>query len=268
MEQSGRLFRMVVMVLTLAGCVWLLEQAQQGRASTAVTPMPRPEARRKPHSLLPRLPIEVNTLPFAALDNTCLDGTPEDLSGCTGWLSGAEVCRYRIAVSEGAAIEATAQPRDAAFDVSMALYSAAGVCAAARDSLGAGGLETMVIRDLEPALYELRVGGYADHCGAYLLTVRQLGATPAQIASARVDPGRNGTVVRWTSFGESGVSYFLLYRTGDGGRQRIAALRARGTPGGFADYRFNDRGGREGATYEIELVTRNGMGTMNFPLPL
>jgi len=204
-------------------------------------------------------PMEIHDLPSVIFDNTCESGQHADLSGCTGMLSGGEVREYRIILDgDTRALQIELEARDPFLDLSFALYDAQGRCRAAGDEQPAGWTERATLSRLEAGEYRLLVGGYADHCGPYLLTVRAPELPAVQLTGTTIQRGPNGSAIRWTSFGEVNFAHFSLFRVDAEDRLRIATFRGHGGAAQFGEYRFLDREGGADAAYELEAVSRDG----------
>ncbi|MCX6601032.1 MAG: hypothetical protein NT025_05655 [bacterium] len=260
---SSRLFRALITGLTLLACLWFLNlvSGHHGRASQMepvcqdVTVAITSSAPPLPDSCPP---VEILSLPLAAMDNTCMDGVPTDLSCYTGMLSGGAAREYALRLKARCALRVAVEPRSEYFDVSFVLFAGGTRCVLARDENGAGQNESAVIPNLEAGVYRLIVGGYGEDCGPYLLSVRDQTPPVAQVSAAEAFRGRNGTVIHWRSFAEVDLAHFALYRMDELGRRRIAVLRAHGSPAAFADYRFTDRDLEGRATYSLEAVSLDG----------
>jgi hypothetical protein len=258
---SGRLFRAVLTGIVLIGCIWGLRQLEARRTRPILRParVGQTEVATPAQDQNSTEPlVEVVSLPFVALDNTCYYSGGEDLSHCTGSLSGAPAREYRLSATKREALWVGVQPRSDYFDPSFALLTADQRCIAGYDNQGPGLPETAMLNDLEPGEYLLVVGGYGEDCGPYELTVRQETPEIARVVETRTIEGPNGTVVRWGTFAEVDLDYFILYRTVGEDRQQIAVLRAHGSPAGFARYRVMDRKPQPDSTYEIEAVASDG----------
>jgi hypothetical protein len=259
---SNRLFRALITALTVLACLWLLSQfhARRTEPPVARAEQETPAVKLSNPPALPDSlpPVEVQSLPVCALDNTCFDGVPTDISCYTGMLSGSPAREYRFRVRSGQCLTIELEPRDPDFDVSLALLRSNRECIVGKDAVGAGQTERATTGALVGGVYRLVVGGYHDDCGPYVLTVREGPPPMAQVNDTQMHVGRNGTVLRWTSFSEVDMTYYSLYRCTEGARERIAVLRAHGGAAGFADYRFTDRSPSPGATYELEAVARDG----------
>jgi hypothetical protein len=260
---SSRLFRALVTGLTLMACLWFLNlmtghharPSQAEPVSEDISPDLLASAPPLPDSLPP---VEIHSLPLAALDNTCMDGVPTDLSCYTGMLSGGAAREYVLRLKTRAELRIAVEPRSEYFDASFVLFAGGTRCVLARDESGAGQRESAIIPNLDAGVYRLMVGGYGEDCGPYLLTVRDQTPPVAQVSAAEASRGRNGTVIHWRSFAEVDLTHFALYRMDDLGRRCIAVLRAHGSPAGFADYRFTDRDLEGRASYTLEAVSRDG----------
>lgn len=203
--------------------------------------------------------MEIHDLPFVVFDNTCESGQLADLSGCTGMLSGGEVREYRIVLDGTAdALQIELEARDPNLDLSFALYDARGRCRAAGDEQPAGWTERAMLSRLEAGEYRLFAGGYDDHCGPYLLTVRVPENRAVELTESVIRRGPNGSAIRWTSFGEVDVAHFSLFRVEKEDRQRIVTFRGHGGAARFGEYRYLDREARPDAAYELEAVSRDG----------
>jgi hypothetical protein len=262
MMNSNRLFRALVTALTVLACLWLLGRVHTRHVEPPIAHVQAqaPAVKLSNPSALPDSfpPVDVRSLPICAMDNTCFDGVPTDISCYTGMLSGGPAHEYRISVMRGQSLLIEAEPRNEDFDISFALVRGNRECVVGKDAAGPGKTERAVTGALETGVYRLVVGGYHDDCGPYLLTVREGVAPLAEVAETQTHTGRNGVVVRWTSFSEVDLTHYSLYRCTDAGRERIAVLRAHGGPASFADYRFTDRSPAARSTYQIEVVARDG----------
>jgi hypothetical protein len=260
---SGRFLRALITGLTLLVCLYLLNLVTGYRGPEPEAEPVSEEAEVVPSSFAPPLPdslppVEIRSLPLAAMDNTCMDGVPTDLSCYTGMLSGGAAREYALRLNTRGTLRITVEPQSEYFDVSFVLLAKEIHCVLARDEGGAGQRESAVISDLDAGLYRLMVGGYGEDCGPYVLTVRDQIPPVAQVSAAETVRGRNGTVIHWRSFAETELAHFALYRTDEAGRRCIAVLRAHGSPAAFADYRFTDRDLAGGASYTLEAVSRDG----------
>lgn len=261
---SSRLLRALITGLTLLSCLWVLGQISSHKPlRPQVKPVTVIRAATAPAFVVPALPdslppVEIHKLPLAALDNTCFDGVPTDLSCHTGMLSGGPAREYLIRLTKRGALRISVEPRDDYYDLSFALFESDTKCVLALDEKAAGQTESAVIPDLSAGVYRLVVGGYSEDCGPYLLTVCDQAPPVAQLSQTNTHRGRNGTVIRWRSFAEVDIAHFLLYRVTGANRERIAVLRAHGSTAGFADYRFTDRRLEGNSAYEIEAVSRDG----------
>lgn len=262
MIDNGRLFRAVVMGITLVICIWALNRLESRKNIPAVVPVDTTrteEAIPQEEASLAAPAMDAETLPLVALDNTCYYSDAHDLSGCTGTLSGGPSREYRIVASDATQIlYVGAVPRSEYFDLSLALLTADEQCLIGYDNSGPGLPERAVVSGLEPGEYLLVVSGYADNCGPYELTVFAEAPDIARVVDMAILNGKNGKVVRWETFAEIGVQHFVLYRTQGDRRERVAVLRAHGSPAGFANYRVMDRAPQPDSTYEIEAVARDG----------
>jgi hypothetical protein len=264
---NGRILRAVVTGITLLLTLWVLQRLNSHRippadlrtesqpSAPAPAPVPTQHPTPAPVDTLP--PVAISALPLVSMDNTCFSGSSADLSCYTGMLSGGPARSYAVHAESGKPLQITVQPEDEHYDVSLALFKD-GRCLTGRDDKGAGQSEQVVLPEAKSGLYTLVVGGYSDNCGPYTLTVRNDPPAVAEMQDATAHTGPNGTVIRWQSFGEVALSNFSVYRLSDGQRERIAVLRAHGTPAGFASYRYTDRSPRSECRYEVEAVTRDG----------
>ncbi len=260
---SSRLFRAALTGIVLVACVWGLRtlDARRSRhgtqpASTTPPEMGTPAPDPTPASAPPT--VDEKTLPFVALDNTCYYSSGEDLSKCTGSLSGAPAREYRLSATDKDVLEISLEPRSQDFDPSFALFTEDRHCIGGYDNQGPGQTETAELKDVEPGQYLLVVGGYGDDCGPYELTVRKEHDDIAQVVQTQKHEGPNGTVLRWSTFAEVDLSHFILYRIAGQDSERVAVLRAHGSPAGFAHYRVMDRTPQPDSTYEIEAVANDG----------
>jgi hypothetical protein len=250
-------------LLLLAGLLWLDRSETGSRAPdellafSAGSPPHFAGANPSGGDSLP--PLEVTDLPLVVFDNTCQSSQRADLSQCTGLLSGGEVREYRLSLNGPVrSLQIELEPRDPNLDLSFAVFDSQGRCRASGDEQPAGWTERTILARLEAGVYRLVVGGYADHCGPYLLTVRTPDAPVAQVAKSAVRRGPNGSAIRWTSFGEVDLAHFSLYRVASGDRCRIATFRGHGGAARFGEYRYLDRERNVDAAYEIEAVSRDG----------
>ncbi|MDD5087597.1 MAG: hypothetical protein PHI18_02200 [bacterium] len=203
--------------------------------------------------------MEIHDLPFVVFDNTCESSQCADLSGCTGMLSGSEVREYRIFLDGPAdMLQIELEARDQFLDLSFAFYDGRGRCRAAGDEQPAGWTERATLTGLETGDYRLFVGGYNDHCGPYLLTVRVPEHRAVELTESAVRRGPNGSAIHWTSFGEVDVAHFSLFRVEQENRLRVATFRGHGGAARFGDYRYLDREAGPEAAYELEAVSRDG----------
>jgi hypothetical protein len=260
---SSRLFRTLIMGLTLLACLYFLSLLAAYRGCAPHAQPVSADTTTQPSSSVPPLPdslppVEIKSLPLAAMDNTCVDGVPTDLSAYTGMLSGGAAREYLLRLNTPGSLRISVEPEDVYFDVSFVLFAGGTRALVSRDENPAGGSERATTPHLDPGLYRLVVGGYDQNCGPYLLTVRDQAPPAAQIAATEVHRGRNGTVIRWRSFAEVDLERFDVFRVDDMGRRRIAVLRAHGSPAGFANYRFTDRQLAPPASYSLEAVSRDG----------
>jgi hypothetical protein len=258
---NGRLFRAVLTVVVLLLSIWALRHIQAQRATHRVSPADRPPAEEKAQvieeaSAAPAIVVE--TVPLVALDNTCFYSSMQDLSRCTGALSFAPAREYRIAAIRNQVLYFGAKPRSDIFDISVALLTADAKCIVGYDENGPGWPEAAVVTGLDSGEYVLVVGGYGEDCGPYELTVSMETPEMARVVETGVLNGRNGTVVRWGTFAEVDMAHYALYRWKAEERERVAVLRAHGSPAGFARYRVIDRRPQPDSTYEIEAVARDG----------
>lgn len=266
---SSRLFRALITGVTLVICIWVLT-VMRHHTKTVSSPAEPVEEAAPPDTtksaqsfVIPQRrdscpPVEIQNLPLAALDNTCFDGIPTDLSCYTGMLSGGEAREYLIHLEKKSALRIAVEPRTEHFDASFALFGKGKSYLLGRDEKPAGMKESGISDVLEPGVYRLFVGGYSEDCGPYVLTVRDQAPPVVRVSDLSADKGRNGTVIRWKSFAEVDLAHFSLYRVDPTGRQRIAVMRAHGSPAGFSDYRFIDRSLASDGSYEIEAVSRDG----------
>ncbi|HEY3295043.1 MAG TPA: hypothetical protein VGL38_06375 [bacterium] len=264
------MLRAVIAGLTLLAVMWVLHLLGERRSAqpsvTQAKSVAKASFSQQPSSQEAEKPKEtgqagdareVREYPFATMDNSCLDGEVADLSGCTRMLSGGKAMGYVLHVTEGQSLRISVEPMYADFDVSFAFFKE-GNCIVGRDAAGKGQSERANVSHLAAGDYQLWVGGYDGDCGPFLLTVTDQPPSLAQIQHATAFEGRNGTVLRWKSFGEVDLEQYQIYRVAGDSRQRIAVLRAHGSPAGFSDYRFMDRSRLPGVGYELEIVARDG----------
>jgi len=267
---NGRLLRAIITGLTLLAVLWFLHllgarrpvqptlsQARRVEKAVFVPQKPRSQEAEKPKVERPEAHGEIGELPFAVMENSCLDGEVMDLSDCTGLLSGGRGREYTLHVKPGENLRITVEPLYEEFDVSFALLNG-DFCIVGRDKGRKGESEQATVHNLAAGDYRLCVGGYDGDCGPYLLTVEDQPPSLAQIRDASAYNGRNGTVLRWKSFGEVDLTEYQIYRLTNDNRERIAVLRPHGSPAGFSVYRFMDRGHLPGSAYEVEMVARDG----------
>jgi len=260
---SGRLFRAVITFLTLLACLWVLSRLERRDTPHQLSPadsaaVPISEPHEQAQQINAQIPVEISALPLVALDNTCLYDGAQDLSRCTGAISGGPVREYQIQANGSDTYYVAAEPRSEFYDLSLVLFDSARQCMLGRDEQGPGFAEGMVLEKIGAGHYSLLVGGYSEDCGPFELTVSDKTPAIAQIMKSITVPGRNGTVVRWETFGEVDLAHFELYRQNGSERERIAVLRAHGSKAGFAFYRFMDRQPRADSMYVIEAVARDG----------
>lgn len=261
---ENRIFRAVVTLATLSICLGVLRLFNSRHSTVDLMPPPASAVqviqRHSPAELqldsLP--PVPVQRLPLAALDNTCFDGSPRDLSAYTGWLSGGSAREYRFNVAAGTPLFIEAEPRFDWFDLSFVLLSENGEAVLACDQNGPGQTEQATAEITQSGVYRLIIGCLGSDCGSYRLAVHDQLPQLTQIKSDQVHRGKNGAVVRWQSFAETKLSHFSLYRISGADRVRVATLRAHGSPAGFAKYRYTDRGATAFGRYELEAVGRDG----------
>jgi hypothetical protein len=256
---SERIVRAIVMGLTLFGVMWLLHAASARKTALEETVHVHSAPAKVKH--IPDPPIEpaqrISAFPYVAMDNNCENGVEKDLSHCTGLLSGGRARLYEVDIAAGQSLRISVEPLDRDYDAAFALFKDS-VCIVGRDSARIGGTEQAILPRLSPGIYHLWVGGYDGDCGPYVLSISNAKEPIGSIAQASVFTGRNGTVLRWTSFAEVGVERYQVYRVSGENRERIAVLRAHGSPAGFGTYRFMDRGPRAGTGYELEMIARDG----------
>lgn len=263
MMSENRIFRAVVTFATLALCMAFLQVLHPRQsaadfmppAAEAVPAVQTPAPVELPRDTLP--PVPVQRLPLAAFDNTCFDGAPRDLSAYTGWLSGGAAREYHLFIEAGTRLDIEAEPQFDWFDLSFVLLNAAGEAVAARDEEGPGQTERGAADITASGNYRLVIGCYGSECGTYRLAVRDELPPLAQIEQNQIHKGRNGAVIRWRSFGETGLSHFSVFRITGDDRRRVATLRAHGSPADFANYRYTDRS-PQADRYELEAVGRDG----------
>ncbi len=242
--------------------MWILSRLERRERPPDVIPVdsastPVRETQEQAQASEP-IPVEITSLPLVALDNTCLyDGT-QDLSACTGAVSGGPVREYQFLANGFDTYYVAAEPRSEFFDLSLVLLDSTRRCLIGQDENGPGFAEGTSIVDLDAGTYTLLVGGYSEDCGPYELTVSNRAPAIAQILKSRSLPGPNGTVVRWETFGEVDLAHFELYRQSGSERERIGVFRAHGSKAGFAFYSFMDRDPNPDSMYVIEAVARDG----------
>jgi hypothetical protein len=252
---SGRVFRFLVMFLTLLGVMWAIRgicgrhhgaspiEAQPSAVKAAYVPEPDP-ARYE--------------LPLVAFENSCQDGQNIDISSCTGKLSRSEGRTYRLTLTHDSPVVIEVRPLDNLFDPAFALRDASGRCVIGADDQGEAEAERAELKRLPAGEYQLIVAGYGDQCGPYQLTVREplpmFGSTDAP----RVVRGPNGVSLQWDTFGECEVGQFKVYRQIDGERTLVATVRSHGSPARPARYRWVDRSPLPDTRYELEAVAVDG----------
>ena len=251
------------MVVTLLGCMWVLHRLEKREGPPTVIPadttrsapaLPQEEAKQ----VAVPAPIEVSALPLVALDNTCYYDGERDFSRCTGAISGGPVREYVFQANGKDTYYIGAEPRSDYFDLSLVLFDNEQQCIIGQDDNGPGFREAAVIKQPAAGLYSLYVGGYAEDCGPFELILSTKAPNIAQVTKTGSTAGRNGTVVRWETFAEVDLAHFELFRQNGSNRERIATLRAHGSPAGFAVYRFTDRQPLPDSNYVIESVSKDG----------
>ena len=260
---SERIVRAIVTGLTLLGVIWLLHVASARRAATEGKEQVQSTPTRAAYT--PDSPAEpaqwISTLPYVAMDDICESSSERDLSRCTGLLSGGKARLYRLDIQHAQSLSISVEPLDRDFDPALALMKDS-VCIIGRDSARGGGTEQAMLPHLNPGTYDLWIGGYDGDCGTYDLSITNAAEPLGSIAQASVNSGPNGTVLRWTSFAEVGVAQYQVYRISGANRERIAVLRAHGSPAGFGSYHYMDRGTRARTGYELEMIARDGRSTV------
>ncbi|RPH96000.1 hypothetical protein EHM69_02675 [candidate division KSB1 bacterium] len=262
---AGYLFRAFVTGFTLLLCLSILQRVNRPSSREYDLSLSEPASNYKtstefdnPTDPTLSLPVEIQGFPLAAMDNTCFDGVPMDLSCYTGMLSGGRAREYTIRLHRPSSLRISLEPQDPYYDVSVVLLNSSRKCIVGLDKAGAGKNENVILDCIAPGTYRLLVGGYGEDCGPYLLSVFDQPLSIAHVSDLAKFEGRNGTVIRWKSFGEVDLAHYNLYRANQNGWSRIAVLRAHGTPADFADYRFTDRNARSGYAYRLEAVARDG----------
>jgi hypothetical protein len=261
-DNSSRLLRAVVTVLTLLGCLWALNQFKsRPRVQQASPPEERsiteaPQTKPAAFTVLP--PVEIQSLPLVALDNTCEWSDTMDLSACTRALSGSAVRVYQIDVSANQPLFIRVEPLSDYFDAGVTVLSADRVCAAGADEHGAGLKESLVLKNLPAGSYRVIVSGYSDDCGPYELTIRAERPPIAEVRPPTTRTGPNGTVISWQTFAEVDLAHFVVFRIDGASRQQIGSLRSHGGPASLSTYRLVDRQPIPDASYELQVVAHDG----------
>lgn len=249
---SGRIFRALVMFLTLLGVLWAIRQISSMRhpvatpaAKTAVqTPLAIPEA-------------EVHSLPFVAIDNTCRSDHVVDLASCTGLSTKGTGTEYRFELSSPASISIEVKPEYELFDAGFAVLDEHENCVIGREQNPAGMTESALLKMLPAGRYRLVVGGYNGDCGPLTLTVGPARALVADLTKREVVYGPNGISLKWRTFGENEIEYFEIVRA-QGDTSAVAArVRGRGGPARAEEYKYLDRV-PGGAVYSLIAVSRDG----------
>ena len=251
------------MCLTLLACMWALTRLDTRRVPVVAAPVDSargviPEPRPLPEDTTRVPPVDITQLPLVAMENTCYYPGGEDLSGCTGTISGGPVREYTLHTTGHNSYYISAEPRSLYFDLSLAIYDVSHACVVGKDDRGPGYSESALLENPAQGDYRLVVGGYGEDCGPYELSVSAKAPEIAQVMKPATLVGRNGTVVRWETFAEVDLAHFELYRQTKDQREQIAVLRAHGSKAGFANYRFTDRSPRTDSVYVIEAVAKDG----------
>lgn len=254
--------RAVLAGITLLTCLWMLELLRAPGSRSIPQARPRSIQNTPPAPADSQLsvvlpPVDIQELPFTALDNTCLYSQIMDISGCTGMLSEAAARVYRIKVAAGGNLHVTVEPENDYFDAGFALMSDSG-CVGGVDQSGPGWEESSVFSNLPDGQYRLIVSGYADNCGPYRLTVADQPESLATYRLATAQQGPNGIAVRWRTFAETNLKHFELFRLAQGERRLLATFRSHGSPAGWASYRYLDRDGHPDSRYELIAVSHSG----------
>ena len=260
---SGRAFRAIVMVVTLLGCLWVLNRLETKQTPPVAAPVDTtksiaPVPLEHAANLSVSVPEEISTLPLISLDNTCYYDSERDFSSCTGAISGGPMREYIFRANGRDTFFVSAEPRSDFFDLSLIVVDHNNHCVIGQDEHGPGFREFAQIAALARGTYTLYVGGYAQDCGPYELTISNQAPAIAQVTKLESLSGRNGTVVRWETFAEVALEHFDLFRQDGTQRERIATFRAHGSRAGFASYRFTDRHPRPDSNYVIEAVAKDG----------
>ncbi len=271
MYDRGRWFRALVMGVTLLACLWVIRQilaskhagASPAVASAGINHPPEPIARGETE---PVVAIAQDMFPLVAFENTCMSGNLVDLSECTRFLSGAEGDRYRFEIETDLRLSVEVAPLDGFFDAAVAVYGSGSACVIGSDEQPMGLAERVVTPELTPGVYEIVVGGYAEGCGPYRLTVTEPQELVSRVVHTSTTAGRNGLALRWETFGETDLSHFVVYRRAAVGREQVAIIRGQGGPARAAHYRCMDRSVLPAADYELVAVARDGR-TRTFYLP-
>ena len=251
---SGRIFRFVVMFLTLMGVLWAIREIT-GRQHAVPTEVQPTAVKAVLHEVTDPASY---TLPLVAFENSCEDGQATDISRCTGKLSRSEGRSYRLELEHAQPVVIVVKPLDELFDPSFALLDEFGSCLLGMDEQGEATAERGELRELAAGRYELIVSGYGDQCGPYQLTVREPLPLLTKVTAPRVVRGANGVSVQWETFGEHEVTHFKVYRDTEAGRALVKTIRSHGSPAGAARYRWVDRTPKTGLHYELEAVAADG----------
>lgn len=250
---SGRIFRAMVMFLTLVGVLWAIRQVTSSRIDSS-TRVAKGVALVSPISR----EHEVHSLPLVAIDNTCRSDEVVDLAMCTGLSTKGSGQSFYFELIEPATISIEVKPEYELFDPGFAVYDAHENCVTGREQNPGGMAEATTLKMLPVGRYRLVIGGYSGDCGPFTLTVAQARALVSDISTGRVLPGPNGTSINWRTFGEHEIEYFEIVRM-VGGEQTVAArIRSRGGPARGEEYKYLDRELSPPDDYQLFAVGRDG----------
>ncbi|MBI5058565.1 hypothetical protein HZB60_02150 [candidate division KSB1 bacterium] len=252
--ENGRVFRFLVMFLTLVGVLWAIREIAGHRPSAPAAV--QPTAVKAAYT--PAADGADYSLPLVAFENSCEDGQKVDISECTGKLSRSEGRTYRLKLDQDAPVMIEVRPLDGLFDPSFALIDEYGHCLIGIDDAGEAASERGEIPKLAAGRYELIVSGYGDQCGPFQLTVREPLPLLTMAGNPQLRKGGNGASLHWETFGENDITHFKIYRLSAAGRSCVTTVRSHGSPAGTARYRWVDRKPAEIDAYELEAIAGDG----------
>jgi hypothetical protein len=262
-------YRRIAFFLTLLATFWALAQARHDtrlfREPTCSTPESE-TARVVPIiKIRPETAVDIDPLPFAALDNTCCYETVDlDLSSCTGMVSGEAAVAYRLSLDADNSLYATVRPLRSDFDVALGLFRMGEkdelVCVEGSDAKAEGWAERIRMESVPAGVYYIMVGGYGSDCGEFELSVESALVPPVSIREFACEVRHGGALVHWETGFEADLDYFKLYRTGadDDAQEVVYQPRSRGGFSHGARYEFFDRNGDSGLAYVLTGVDVTG----------